>query len=102
MSGTLTVYVYFRSAAQARAQVLAALERQLETIRRACGLAGTTGVRRDRDKPYLTWLEVYEGVAPQQLDAVLAALDRCAQACGLAALALEGRHHEVFEQSPCA
>ena len=47
-----------------------------------------------------TWLEIYEPVAPSALQGFLAALEAAAAEAGLAALALQGRHLEVFECAP--
>ena len=93
----LTVFVYFRAAPDARQRTVAALGRQFALLEARCGVRGRGGVRRDRDKPYLTWLEIYEGVEPDRLDELLEAIDASALESGLVALADEGRHREVFE-----
>lgn len=92
----LTVYVYFRSGHEAVERARAALARQRELVGRRLGLDCRIALRHDRDKPYLTWLEVYEGVDPGELAQALEGIDRASTDSGLAALALEGRRHEVF------
>jgi hypothetical protein len=96
----LTVFVYFRTAPGHHDRTQAALGAQLAAARGATGVEARAGVRHDADKPYLTWLEVYEPVPAARLRAVLESIDACAEATGLAALALEGRHAEVFESLP--
>ena len=49
---------------------------------------------------YLTWLETYRAADLDAVRAQLAALERLAGESGLSALALNGRHTEIFE--PCA
>lgn len=99
---TLTIFVYFRAAPQDRTRTLQALARHFEALETSCGLRGRGGLRRDRDKPYLTWLEVYEAVDPAQLPTIVDDIERCASTSGLAALAPEGRRREVFEAlAPC-
>lgn len=93
----LTIFVYFRAAPQDRRDTAAALARHFAAVQAACGLRGRAGLRHDRDKPYLTWLEIYEGVEARRLQAVVDAVEASASASGLAALAPEGRHREVFE-----
>lgn len=103
------VYVYFRAEPGQSAAVQAALARQRALAAARCGLAMRSGCRLDPPgKPYLTWLEVYRVAAPggmtaapglelAALEPVLEAIERCALDSGLAALAAEGRHREVFE-----
>ena len=93
----LTVFVYFRDSPDARDRTVAALERHFALVAQRCGVRGHGALRHDRDKPYLTWLEIYEAVAPDRLDEVLAAIDASALEIGLAGFASEGRHREVFE-----
>ena len=95
---SFAVFVYFRGAPGDEPRVREALRVQLERVSAACGQAGRIGVRRDRAKPHLTWLEVYEPVPSASLDAVLACIEREARSTGLAALAADGRHLEVFER----
>ncbi len=98
----LEIYVYFRSAPAQAGQVQAALARQ----RSLAGLAGIQGFRSglrleapERPREFLTWLEVYcfaslpDGGWPS---ARLAMIEACAQRSGLAALAVQERHAEVF------
>lgn len=94
---SMTIFVYFRAAPQHRRDTAAALGRHFVAVEAACGLRGRGGLRHDRDKPYLTWLEIYEGVDARRLQAVVDAIEASASASGLAALAPEGRHREVFE-----
>lgn len=96
----LTVFVFFRSTPEDRERTHRALRGQLAAVRAATGVDGRAGLRLDADKPYLTWLEVYEPVPAERLRAVLDAIDTGAGVSGLAALALEGRHAEVFECPP--
>jgi hypothetical protein len=93
---TATVYCYFRSEPSRRAEVEAALRRQLAGVGERCGVHARAGLREDADKPYLTWLEVYPEVQADALPALLQAIDDSAAQTGLAALALEGRRREVF------
>lgn len=73
------------------ARTLAALGERLTAERQVDARAGW------RDEPgYRTWLETYEPVAPEDCDAFIAALQAHARALGLDALALQGRHVEVF------
>jgi len=97
LDAALTIFVYFRTAPGAQAQAEAAMRRHLALVRARLGLAGRHGLRHDEHKPYRTWLEVYEGVRVSALEPTLAALDRASTDSGLAALAPEGRHVEVFE-----
>ena len=94
--GALTAYVYFRSGRDDAGRVRAALARQRALVEERLGLRCRVGMRHDEDKPYLTWLEVYEGIDPDALQATLQAIDRASTDSGLAALALEGRRNEVF------
>jgi hypothetical protein len=118
---SVEVYVYFRSDPAKAAEVLAALARQRALFEQAGHGGLRTGLRRESGpKDYLTWLEVYRfeagggggagaavrGAAFQAgletgletgLEAGLEAIERCARDSGLAALALQGRHREVFE-----
>ena len=94
--GALTAYVYFRSHPDAADRVRAALARQRALVTERLGLRCRFALRHDREKPYLTWLEVYEGIDPAALQASLLAVDRASTDSGLAALALEGRRNEVF------
>ena len=100
--GPLAVFVYFKAPAQSGPAVRAALARVGAAV-----LAGTGVVQRHgpRHRPAApdeprTWLEIYEPVAPSSLEGFLAALDAAAAEAGLAALALQGRHLEVFECAP--
>ena len=93
---TATVYCYFRSEPSRRAEVEAALRRQLAGVGERCGVHARAGLREDADKPYLTCLEVYPEVPADALQALLQAIDDSAAQTGLAALALEGRRREVF------
>ena len=95
---SFTVFVYFRGAPGDPARVREALRIQGERVRAACGVPARTGVRRDRAKPYLTWLEVYEPAPSASLDTLLTCIEHEARATGLAALAADGRHLEVFER----
>lgn len=95
-SGALCAYVYFRSSRDDADRVRAALARQGALVAERLGLGCRVALRHDRDKPYLTWLEVYEGIDPAALQASLQAIDRASTDSGLAALALEGRRNEVF------
>lgn len=94
---TLTVFVYFRASPADRERVLASLERHFGLIEQRCGIRGRGGLRRDLDKPYLTWLESYEGIDPARLGDVLGAIDACALESGLAEFSPEARHREIFE-----
>lgn len=98
MSAACTeVYVYFRSDPSMAGEVRAALERQRARLRQEAGCPEVrTGLRREAaPRDYLTWLEVYRFDADVP-EAWLDAIERCARDCGLAALALQGRHREVF------
>ena len=93
-----SVFVYFRGSPGDAARVRETLRAQIERVSAACGQAGRAGVRRDPAKPHLTWLEVYEPVPSASLDAVLACIEHEARSTGLAALAADGRHLEIFER----
>lgn len=95
-AGALTAYVYFRSGRDDAERVRTTLARQRTLVEERLGLRCRVGVRHDENKPYLTWLEVYEGIDPAALQATLLAIDRASTDSGLAALAPEGRRNEVF------
>ncbi len=71
---------------------LAELGRRLADAHRIEARAGW----RD-ETGYRTWLETYEPLAAAQCDAFVAALRAEANALGLDALALNGRHVEAFD-----
>lgn len=96
VDATMTVFVYFRASPEAVDRTEAVLCRHLTLVRDRLGLHGRFGLRRDQDKPYVTWLEVYDGVHAADLERTLTALDRVSTDSGLAEHALEGRRHETF------
>ena len=96
---SLSVFVYFRSRPEHAEDAVARLRVQLDTVRKCTGVAGRSGARRDVGKPYLTWLEIYEGIPAGSLESVLREIDAAAVASGLTAIAPEGRHREVFAMS---
>ena len=105
--GCLEIYVYFRADPVRASEVRAALQRQCARVAAVHGLAARSGLRRELPgvvKAWHTWLEVYRvpatadgrGLADDALAALLAGIESCAREAGLAALAPEGRHIEVF------
>ena len=103
------VFIYFRSSPNDRDAVRTAHARLALALREA-GLPTGDGLALRRESAreplngeapgYLTWLETYRVTDLDAVHAQLAALDRLAGDCGLSALALNGRHTEIFE--PCA
>ncbi len=103
------VFIYFRSSPNDRDAVRTAHARLALALREA-GLPTGDGLALRRESAreplaveapgYLTWLETYRVTDLDAVHAQLAALDRLAGYCGLSALALNGRHTEIFE--PCA
>lgn len=104
----LEIYVYFRADPARAAEVRAALQRQCARVAAGHGLDARSGLRREHPgvvKAWHTWLEVYRVPAPADgrrleddaIAALLAGIDACARETGLAVLAPEGRHTEVFE-----
>lgn len=91
-----SVFVYFRSRPEHAEEAIARLRLQLDTVRNRTGVAGRSGARTDVGKTYLTWLEIYEGIPAGSLESVLREIDAAALESGLTAIALEGRHREVF------
>lgn len=91
-----SVFVYFRTAPDAAEETRRRLRLHLAEVRLRTGISGRIGTRIDLGKPYLTWLEIYEGIPSAALPACLREIDAAAARCGLAALAPEGRHREVF------
>ena len=103
--GCLEIYVYFRADPVRAGEVRAALQRQCARVAAVHGLAARSGLRRELPgvvKAWHTWLEVYRVPADGRsldddaLAALLAGIETCARETGLAALAPEGRHTEVF------
>lgn len=56
-----------------------------------------TGVALRDGETRHTWMEIWTGVAREDLAAWCTGLEQCAQTCGLAPLAQSGRHLEIFE-----
>jgi hypothetical protein len=102
-------FIYFRSLRHDRDAVRAAHARLALALREAGwppveGLALRHESARDQSadeaRDDLTWLETYRSSDVDKVHAQLSAIEGLAQDCGLSALALDGRHIEVFE--PCA
>ena len=91
-----SVFVYFRTPLDAADETRRRLDLQLAEVRLRTGISGRIGTRVDLGKPYLTWLEIYEGIPTGSLESILREIDAAALDSGLGALALEGRHREVF------
>lgn len=91
-----SVFVYFRTPLDAADETRRRLDLQLAEVRLRTGISGRIGTRVDLGKPYLTWLEIYEGIPPEALPACLKEIDAAAGRCGLDTLAPEGRHREIF------
>lgn len=91
-----SIFVYFRTRPEHAEDARARLRLQLDTVSGRTGFAGRSGARIDAGKPYLTWLEVYEGIPAGSLEFLLREIDAAAVESGLTAIALEGRHREVF------
>ena len=92
----LTAYVYFRTDPADAEAARQALARQHALVRERFGINNRSELRRDRDKGYLTWLEVYPGIPSSALEETLQGIERAASDSGLLAFALQARHHEVF------
>ena len=102
-------FIYFRSSPNDRDAVRTAHARLALALREA-GLPTGDGLALRRESAreplaveapgYLTWLETYRAADLDAVRAQLAALERLAGESGLSALALNGRHTEIFE--PCA
>ncbi|MBX3591054.1 MAG: DUF4936 family protein [Burkholderiaceae bacterium] len=91
------VMVWFRAD---RAQDRACAERLSLLGRRMAGAQGVEARSGWRDEPgYRTWLETYEPLGAGGCDAFIGALQAAAKELGLDALAMGGRHVEVFEWS---
>ena len=94
------VMVWFRADPahndECRAQ-LAALGRRM---RQDWGVEARFGWRDEAGAGYRTWLETYEPLGAEHCDPFIDALRSGAAALGLDALAIGGRHAEVFEWSP--
>lgn len=89
------VMVWFRAA---RADDGACRERLAELGRRMSEAHGIEARAGWRDEPgFRTWLETYEPFVPGHCDAFIARLQAEADALGLGALALDGRHLETFD-----
>lgn len=94
--GAQTVYAYFRTHPDAGVTTRAALARLRILVHERLGLEAEFSLRHDQDKPYLTWLEIYRNIPPADLERALQIIEHAACESGLAALALQARHHEVF------
>lgn len=94
------VYVYYRVAAGARDNAIAAVTRLLPLVTAATGIAGRV-MRREEDPE--TWMEVYEAVGDTTV--FCEALARLSATAGLDAVlgGADARHVERFvDAAPCA
>ncbi len=93
---SLTAYVYFRTDPADAEAARQALARQHALVLERLGIVSRSELRHDRDKGYLTWLEIYPGITRDALDHTLQRIEQAAVDSGVSALALQARHHEVF------
>lgn len=94
------LYVYYRVTDADDAATAAGVDRVIDRVRAATGIAGCR--RRRRDEPRL-WMEIYEGIA--DVAGFTVALDTAVRAVDLARHLGpdERRHAEWFEDPPpCA
>jgi hypothetical protein len=117
VTAPLTVYVYFKVDASVRDEVVRAALARLDALvagrdhpmsvmRRlpapgaaAPAPAATGGQAAAHGAPpaAVTWMEVHEAVEPATIGRWLQRLEQAAAASGVTALAMDGRHVEVFE-----
>lgn len=90
------LYIYFRSRAEPAA-VLRALD-ATDRAMQADGWPAPAWWRRHPHEMPATWMAVQAPVPADRVDALLAAFDHAARACGLAALIDGARHAERFER----
>lgn len=88
----MDLYVYYKLKAASSADALLAARAMQARLAARWGIAGQLKHRPGAEAGLSTWMEVYPAVPPGFQDSLQAEAD----AAGLAALAVGGRHVEVF------
>lgn len=93
------VMVWFRADPAHNEECLRRLARLRERVAGGGRIEARAGWRDETGVAYRTWLETYEPLETAHCEAFIGTLRAAAAELGLEALALNGRHLEVFEWS---
>ncbi len=96
----MNIYIYFRTAPGDRQTVATRIHQLMAELLHERGICGELMLRSESDKSYLTWMEVYAGLAADEVDPFLEHLSERVNRAGLNRLIVGERQVERFEHQP--